>query len=181
VNGAQAVVYPSVFQAANSSGLAGQRKPGCNRGPRAPSRGKPSMAAASRSRRYAPRKPPRRPGKPPVRPTAPRPRPWSLRMEGYGGPAQPSPTIAQCLNGGLAWLEVEGNRCRTRASLPLDAIRRRRDTPLWKLEASLKCRPAERGLRPTWHSYCRRTRRSGSRRILFAGSPKGAGQFSDIL
>jgi hypothetical protein len=25
---------------------------------------------------------------------------WSIRMEGYGGPAQPSPTIAQCLNGG---------------------------------------------------------------------------------
>src|SRR5258705_13233489 len=25
---------------------------------------------------------------------------WSLRMEGYGGPAQPSPTIGQCLNGG---------------------------------------------------------------------------------
>jgi hypothetical protein len=25
---------------------------------------------------------------------------WSLRMEGFGGPAQPSPSIAQCLNGG---------------------------------------------------------------------------------
>jgi hypothetical protein len=25
---------------------------------------------------------------------------WSLRMEGFGGPALPSPTIAQCLNGG---------------------------------------------------------------------------------
>jgi hypothetical protein len=25
-----------------------------------------------------------------------------LRMEGLGGPAQPSPTIAQCLNGGYA-------------------------------------------------------------------------------
>jgi hypothetical protein len=37
---------------------------------------------------------------------------WSIRMEGYGGPAQPSPTIAQCLNGGLAWLEVECNRSR---------------------------------------------------------------------
>jgi hypothetical protein len=65
---------------------------------------------------------------------------WSLRMEGYGGPAQPSPTIGQCLNGGLGWLEVECNRCNTKASLPLDAIRRPRDTPLWKLEASLKCR-----------------------------------------
>jgi hypothetical protein len=55
---------------------------------------------------------------------------WSVRMEGYGGPAQPPPTIAQCLNGGLGWLEVECNRCKTRASLPLNAIRRPRDTPI---------------------------------------------------
>ena len=71
---------------------------------------------------------------------------WSVRMEGYGGPSQPSPTIAQCLNGGMGWLEVECNRCKARASLPLDAIRRPRDTPIWKLEASLKCRHAERGV-----------------------------------
>jgi len=70
---------------------------------------------------------------------------WSIRMEGYGGPAQPSPSIGQCLNGGLGWLEVECNRCKTRASLPLDAIRRPRDTPLWKLEASLKCRSCRKG------------------------------------
>src|SRR6478736_743933 len=70
---------------------------------------------------------------------------WSLRMEGYGGPAQPSPTIGQCLNGGLGWLEVECVRCKTRASLPLDAIRRPRDTPIWKLEASLKCRSCRKG------------------------------------
>jgi hypothetical protein len=61
-------------------------------------------------------------------------------MEGFGGPAQPSPSIGQCLNGGLGWLEVECNRCNSRASLPLDAIRRPHDTPVWKLEASLKCR-----------------------------------------
>jgi hypothetical protein len=70
---------------------------------------------------------------------------WSIRMEGYGGPAQPSPTIAQCLNGGLCWLEVECNRCKTRASLPLDAIRRPRETPIWKLEAALKCRSCRKG------------------------------------
>ncbi|WP_456627706.1 hypothetical protein [Bradyrhizobium sp. URHC0002] len=70
---------------------------------------------------------------------------WSVRMEGYGGPAQPSPTIGQCLNGGLGWLEVECNRCKTRASLPLDTIRRPRDTPIWKLEASLKCRSCRKG------------------------------------
>jgi Protein of unknown function (DUF3489) len=66
-------------------------------------------------------------------------------MEGYGGPAQPSPTIRQCLNGGLGWLKVECNGCNTRASLPLDAIRRPRDTPLWKLEPSLKCRSCRKG------------------------------------
>jgi hypothetical protein len=29
------------------------------------------------------------------------------QMEAYGGPAQPSPTIAQCLNGGYGWLQVK--------------------------------------------------------------------------
>ena len=70
---------------------------------------------------------------------------WSVRMEGYGGPAQPSPTIGQCLNGRLGWLEVECNRCKTRVSLPLSAVRRPPDTPLWKLEASLKCRSCRKG------------------------------------
>ncbi|WP_225668262.1 hypothetical protein [Bradyrhizobium hereditatis] len=70
---------------------------------------------------------------------------WSVRMEGYGGPAQPSPTIGQCISAGLGWLEVECSSCRTRASLPLDAIRRPRDTPIWKLEASLKCRSCRKG------------------------------------
>src|SRR3954452_8141425 len=60
----------------------------------------------------------------------------SVQMEGYGGPAQPSPTIGQCVNGGLGWLEVECKRCKTRASLPLDAIRRPRNNPIWKLEAA---------------------------------------------
>jgi hypothetical protein len=69
---------------------------------------------------------------------------WSIRMEGYGGPAQPSPTIGQCLNGGLGWLEVECNRCKTQASLPLADIRRPRDTPIWKLEAALKTAMAPR-------------------------------------
>jgi hypothetical protein len=37
------------------------------------------------------------------------------------------------------------HRCQTRASLPLDAIRRPRDTPIWKLEAALKCRSCKNG------------------------------------
>jgi hypothetical protein len=34
---------------------------------------------------------------------------------------------------------------KTKASLPLDAIRRPSDTPIWKLEASLKCRSCRKG------------------------------------
>src|SRR5215210_5753564 len=48
---------------------------------------------------------------------------WSLQMEAYGGPAEPSPTLGQCLNGGLGWIEVECNRRKTRASIPLGATR----------------------------------------------------------
>ncbi len=40
---------------------------------------------------------------------------------------QPSPTIGQCLNGGLGWLEVECIRCKTRASLPLTGRSQLRD------------------------------------------------------
>ena len=65
---------------------------------------------------------------------------WSEQMEGFGGPTQPSPTIAQCLNGGYGWLEVMCKRCETRASIPLDAVRRPRDTPNWKLETAFRCR-----------------------------------------
>jgi hypothetical protein len=49
---------------------------------------------------------------------------WSIQMEAPGGPAQPSPTIAQCLNGGYGWLQVKCHRVETEASIPLDAVRR---------------------------------------------------------
>lgn len=65
---------------------------------------------------------------------------WSLRMFGFGGPSQPSPTIAQAIAGDMKWLEVKCKRCETRASIPLDCVRRPRDTPIWKLEASFRCR-----------------------------------------
>jgi hypothetical protein len=40
------------------------------------------------------------------------------------------PPSASAIHGGLGWLEVECNRRNTRASLPLDASRRPRDTPI---------------------------------------------------
>jgi hypothetical protein len=70
-------------------------------------------------------------------------------MEGYGGPAQPSPTIGQCLNGGLGWLEVECNRCKKRASLPLDAIRRPRDTRYGSLKRRSNADPAGKVATPS--------------------------------
>jgi hypothetical protein len=64
---------------------------------------------------------------------------WSIRMEGYGGPSQPSPTIEQCLTGGYGWLQVKCHRCQTEASIPLEHVRRPLNTPIWKIEAALKC------------------------------------------
>jgi hypothetical protein len=59
---------------------------------------------------------------------------WPIRM---ARTAQPSPTIAQCLNGGYGWLQVKC--CETEASIPLEEVGRPRDTLIWKLEAALKC------------------------------------------
>jgi hypothetical protein len=64
---------------------------------------------------------------------------WSIRLQFHGGPAQPSPTIAQCLNSDYEWLQVECRRCRHEAQVPLREVRRKRDTPIWKLEAALRC------------------------------------------
>jgi|SRR5450631_658831 hypothetical protein len=72
---------------------------------------------------------------------------WSIRMEDYGGPAQPSPTIAQCLNGGYGWLQVKCRRCETEAGSALEHLRRPRDWPIWELEAALKCRSCKQGRR----------------------------------
>ena len=69
---------------------------------------------------------------------------WSIRMEGYGGPAQPSPTIGQCLNGGYSWMEVKCHRCETSASIPLDAIRRPRIHRSGNLKVRSDAVPAER-------------------------------------
>jgi hypothetical protein len=42
---------------------------------------------------------------------------WSIQMEAYGGPGQPSPTIAQCPNGGYDWLQVKCHGCETGATV----------------------------------------------------------------
>lgn len=96
---------------------------------------------------------------------------WSIRMEGYGGPSQPSPTIAQCLNGGMGWLEVECYRCKTRASLSLDAIRRPRHTPIWK-----PCSNADRakGTFRTAHPHDQADRNAKHHALQMGASDRGA-------
>ena len=51
---------------------------------------------------------------------------WNFRMEGYGGPAQPSPPIAGC---------------KTHSTVDLTTLRRPRETPIWQLEQRMRCRP----------------------------------------
>jgi hypothetical protein len=41
---------------------------------------------------------------------------------------------------GYGWLQVKCRRCETEESIPLEHVRRQRDTPIWKLEVALKCR-----------------------------------------
>src|SRR5256885_16924709 len=50
---------------------------------------------------------------------------WSLQMEAFGGPARPSPTIGQCLNGGLGRLGGESRGRWARGRGPPGAARRR--------------------------------------------------------
>jgi hypothetical protein len=78
---------------------------------------------------------------------------WNYKMIGLGGPAQPSPTIAEAFAGPFYFLGVKCRRCSTHSLIDLTAVnqvRRKPDTPIWKLEASLRCprTGALRGRRP---------------------------------
>src|SRR5947209_678057 len=70
---------------------------------------------------------------------------FNERMMQLGGPIQPSPTLGTAMNGGYAWVRVECNACQQTAWVDLTKIRRRPDTPIWKLEASLVCQVCRRG------------------------------------
>jgi len=66
---------------------------------------------------------------------------WNYRMEGYGGPAQPSPPIGDALNAGFRFLEVKCAGCNTHSTVDLTTLRRPRETPIWQLEQRMRCRP----------------------------------------
>jgi hypothetical protein len=108
----------------------------------APSHERSSGAARSQMRRFSLRLPAKKPGRPCARRTVPRRMHGPSRWKATADPRsrrQPSDSASTAV-----WA-VECNRCKTRASLPLDAIRRPRDTPIWKLEAALKCRSCRKG------------------------------------
>lgn len=73
---------------------------------------------------------------------------WNERMWSDGGPAQPSPTIGQVINGGLPWLEVQCSCRKTISSLDLCEIKRPQDTCVHQLEEeALRCRKCSRSKR----------------------------------
>jgi hypothetical protein len=72
---------------------------------------------------------------------------WSAQMEGFGGPAQPSPTIAQATGAGYFYLEVKCRRCSHRGAVDLRQLRRHPTTDIWRLEASLSCEECRAGHR----------------------------------
>ena len=63
---------------------------------------------------------------------------WNYRMEGYGGPAQPSPPIGDALNAGFQYLEVKYAGCSTHSTVDLTTLRRSRETPIWQLEQRMR-------------------------------------------
>lgn len=78
---------------------------------------------------------------------------WSEQMEGYGGPAQPSPTIRQALHAGYVFLKVKCKRCDQFGAVDLSTINRSSDTPIWMLEASLGCQECKMAKRWKSHAF----------------------------
>ncbi|MHC2626460.1 hypothetical protein ACVIW2_008492 [Bradyrhizobium huanghuaihaiense] len=71
---------------------------------------------------------------------------WNERMLGYKGPAQPSPTIGDAINGGYPYLEVRCLGCDTNQTVALEIVRRSKTTPVHQLERYMRCKDCS-GLR----------------------------------
>jgi hypothetical protein len=65
---------------------------------------------------------------------------WNYRMEGYGGPAQPSPPIGGALNAGFRYLEIKCAGCTMHSTVDLTTLRRPRETPIWQIERRMRSR-----------------------------------------
>ena len=65
---------------------------------------------------------------------------WTIRMLGYKGPAQPSPTLGDALNAGYCYLEVRCLGCDTHQTVALNIVRRPKTTPIHELERYMRCK-----------------------------------------
>lgn len=64
---------------------------------------------------------------------------WNARQF-IGGPAQPSPTIAEAINAGCELLEVQCKRCGHTDHVDLIKVRRPRDRQIHTLQGAMDCR-----------------------------------------
>src|SRR5215207_3279995 len=65
---------------------------------------------------------------------------WTMRMLGYKGPAQPSPTLGDAINAGYGYLEVRCLGCDTHQTVALNIVRRPKTTPIHELERYMRCK-----------------------------------------
>jgi len=63
-----------------------------------------------------------------------------MRVFGFKGPAQPSPTLGDALNAGYGYLEVRCLGCDTHQTVALDIVRRAKSTPIHELERYMRCK-----------------------------------------
>ena len=65
-------------------------------------------------------------------------------MLAFQGPAQPSPTVGDALNGGYPYLEVKCLGCETHQTVALNIVRRPKTTPIHELERYMRCKDCSR-------------------------------------
>jgi hypothetical protein len=64
---------------------------------------------------------------------------WNERMWSDGGPADPSPSIDQAINGGYGWLEIRCTRCRRPRCVDLCQLPHVATTSIHDLASRLRC------------------------------------------
>jgi hypothetical protein len=74
---------------------------------------------------------------------------WSIQMEAYGGPARPSPTIAQCLNGGYTTQSSPQSRRSDSKAAPRRPVGSKRYDRRTRCH-SARCHP---GMRRAFHRH----------------------------
>jgi hypothetical protein len=65
-------------------------------------------------------------------------------MLAFQGPAQPSPTLGDAINGGYPYLEVKCLGCETHQTVALNIVRRPKTTPIHELERYMRCKDCSR-------------------------------------